>query len=140
MLAIWACVQEVGGPSRGQRATLQTILRCHSLEFRVAELIQKSLPASANVIQNAEQQKQLDALIGRFDAAKARIAEVTDTITSRNTRRDKLDNFIRELAKQPEVITEWDDRLFVTLVDYATAHTHNDLRFTFKDGTEIAMG
>jgi len=106
----------------------------------VAELIQKTLPASASVVQDGERQKQLDALIGRFDAAKARIAEITDTITSRNSRRDKLDNFIRELAKQPDLISEWDDRLWVTLVDHAAAYTHTDLRFTFKDGTEIPAG
>ena len=49
----------------------------------------------------------------------------------------KLDNFIRELAKQPDLITEWDERLWVTLIDHATAYTHTDLRFTFKDGTQI---
>ena len=106
----------------------------------VAELIQKNLPASANVIQNAEQQKQLDALIGRFDAAKARINEITETITSRNTRRDKLDNFIRELSRQPDLITEWDNRLWVTLVDHMTVGAGYDMIFTFKDGTEIVAG
>ena len=98
------------------------------------------IPASANVIQNAEQQKQLDALIGRFDAARARIAEISETITSRNTRRDKLDNFIRELAAQPDLITEWDDRLWVTLVDHMTVRVGYDMTFTFKDGTQIVAG
>jgi len=114
-----------------ERADLQSELAV------VAELIQKNLPASASIVQDAERQKQLDALIGRFDAAKARIAEITETITSRNTRRDKLDNFIRELAQQPDLISEWDDRLWVTLVDHMTVGAGYDITFTFKDGSQI---
>ena len=103
----------------------------------VAELIQKNLPASANIVLDAERQKQLDALICRFDAAKARITEITETITSRNTRRDRLDTFIRELAQQPDLISEWDDRLWVTLVDHMTVGAGYDMTFTFKDGSQI---
>ena len=105
-----------------------------------AELIQKALPASAATRHNPESQKHLDGLIAKFEDIKTRLAAITETITSRNTRRDKLDTFLTELAQQPDVITEWDERLWVTLVDYATAHTHTDIRFTFKDGTEIKAG
>ena len=105
-----------------------------------AELIQKAVPASAPTRHNPESQKHLDGLIARFEDIKTRLAAITETITSRNTRRDKLDTFLTELAQQPDVITEWDERLWLTLVDYATAHTNTDIRFTFKDGTEIKTG
>jgi site-specific DNA recombinase len=105
----------------------------------VVELIQKSMPASSSNRQTPESDR-LDSILERFEDIKGKLAEVTDTIASRNSRRDKLESFIRELAAQPDLITEWHERLWVTLVDYATAHTHTDIRFTFKDGTEIAAG
>jgi len=137
MLWIFANLREIkselfdGLKLEAEREELQSELAV------VAELIQKNLPASANIVLDAERQKQLDALIGRFDAAKARIAEITDTITSRNTRRDRLDNFIRELANQPDQISEWDDRLWVTLVDHMTVGAGHYMTFTFKDGSQI---
>ena len=35
------------------------------------------------------------------------------------------------------VLADFDDRLWFSLVDFATVYSAEDVRFTFKDGTEI---
>lgn len=45
--------------------------------------------------------------------------------------------FLAELEKQDDLCTEFDERLWVSLVDFVTVFNREDVRFTFKDGTEI---
>ena len=45
--------------------------------------------------------------------------------------------FIGVLKKQKDLITEFDPSLWGALLDHATIYGKDDIRFTFKDGTEI---
>ena len=38
---------------------------------------------------------------------------------------------------QDALLTEFDEKLRCSLVDYATVYDKGDVRFTFKDGTDI---
>ena len=53
-----------------------------------------------------------------------------------NFRSRQMDNFIQELREQ-ELIKEFDARLWGSLVDFITVYSKDDIRVTFKDGTEI---
>jgi len=54
-------------------------------------------------------------------------------------KRQKIDYWV-QIISLGVALTVIGHCLWVTLVDYATAHTHTDIRFTFKDGTEISAG
>jgi len=45
--------------------------------------------------------------------------------------------FLYTLRKQENLLTEFDEKLWCSLVDYATVYDKDDVRFTFKNGTEI---
>ena len=85
----------------------------------------------------AEYQQRYDALVVRFNAVQARIDELTGQISETKARGQKVAGFIAELRKQDGLITEFDEGLWHGLVDYATVYNYKDVRFTFKDGTEI---
>jgi DNA invertase Pin-like site-specific DNA recombinase len=104
----------------------------------VTELIQKCIEENARVaLDQADYQKRYDALVDRFDKAKSRLQEVGDTISEKTTRAELMVTFIAELKKQESLIAEFDERLWHSLIDYATVYSREDVRFTFKDGTEI---
>ena len=42
-----------------------------------------------------------------------------------------------DLMRQPAIITTFDPILWSTMVERVTVHGKNDLRFTFRNGTEI---
>jgi DNA invertase Pin-like site-specific DNA recombinase/regulator of replication initiation timing len=106
----------------------------------VAELMQKCIEENARVaLDQAEYQERYDGLVARFDKAKARYDEVTGLISERKARGEMMDAFIAELQKQDGVITEFDERLWYTLVDFATVYKESDVRFTFKNGVEIQV-
>ena len=47
--------------------------------------------------------------------------------------------FLAELERQDGVSTEFDENLWYSLVDFVTVFNKEDIRFTFKNGTEIKV-
>ena len=63
-----------------------------------AELIQKCIGENARVAQNqSEYAKRYDALVGRFETAKARLEEVQAAITEKQAQQKMMENFMEEL-------------------------------------------
>lgn len=58
-------------------------------------------------------------------------------MTDKKARSELVEAFTAELARQDGLLTEFDERLWFSLVDFATVYGEDDVRFTFKDGTEI---
>lgn len=73
----------------------------------------------------------------RFDTAKARFEEVSALVADKKALCELVEAFTSELARQDGLLSEFDGRLWFSLVDFATVYGEDDVRFTFKDGTEI---
>ena len=104
-----------------------------------AELIEECIKENAHVaLDQAEYQKRYDALVARFDKAKARHTEVTDLIAERTARRHQIETYLQELRDR-EPLTEFRDTDWMAMVDYITVHSKEDIRMAFKDGAEIKV-
>ena len=57
-------------------------------------------------------------------------------MTARNS---LLNSFSKELRKQENILTEFDEGLWESLVDFMTVHSKEDIKVTFKDGTTIRI-
>ncbi len=102
-----------------------------------AELIEDCINENAHVaLDQTEYQKRYDALVARFDKAKARHTEVTDLIAERMARKHQIESYLNELRGR-ETLAEFRDTDWLAMVDYITVHSKKDIRVTFKDGTEI---
>ena len=62
---------------------------------------------------------------------------VTAAISDKATRQATIEDFLKELQALDGLITEFDPMLWVSLVDFVTVYSKDDVRVTFKDGTEI---
>ena len=62
--------------------------------------------------------------------------EQIECMTARNS---LLNNFSKELRKQENILTEFDEGLWGSLVDFMTVHSKEDIEVTFKDGTTIRI-
>ncbi|MGI6378252.1 MAG: recombinase family protein [Bacilli bacterium] len=87
--------------------------------------------------QDAGNEGTIDGLLKRYKIAQTRLEEVQKEMEDRLLRKSEVDGFIRKLHAQESFITEFDEDLWYTLVDYMTVYAKNDVRVTFKDGTEI---
>ena len=106
----------------------------------LSETMQKAIAENARIAQDqGEYQKRYSELVECFETAKARFEELTAKIADKQTRCKASEAFIFELAQQKDYIAEFDERLWHGLVDYVTVSSETDIRFKFKDGSEIKV-
>ena len=104
----------------------------------VAELIEQCMAENARVaLDQTEYQKKYDGLAGRFNRAKGRLSEVSQAITERQAKREKIGRFVSALEKLDGPLTAFNEDDWYSLVEYATVYSREDIRFTFKNGMEI---
>lgn len=103
----------------------------------VAELIEDCIRENAHIAQNQDEyQKRYNGLAARYDSAKARHQEVTDLIAERTSRRKQIELYFRELRKRQPLET-FREEDWLSMVNHMTVYSKDDIRVTFKDGTEI---
>ena len=106
----------------------------------VAELIQQYIKENARIaLDQKEYQKKYDGLAKRLDNVQGRLNEVSQGITEKQAHREKIELFLDGLQKQKELLTDFDEDLWYSLIEYVTVFDKEDIRFTFKDGTEIKV-
>lgn len=77
-----------------------------------------------------------DDLISDFETIK--LEEVEQSIAEKQAHQEMVEKFLSELAKR-DAITEFTDELWYSMIDCVTVFTKDDIRFTFKNGTEINL-
>ena len=106
----------------------------------VAELIQKCIDENAHVAQDqSEYQKRYDALVQRFETAKAKLDEAQTAISKTKAQRQMMENFMETLRSLPEQVEIFDEGTWYALCDYITVYGKDDIRVTFQNGTEIPV-
>ena len=81
--------------------------------------------------------RRYDALVSRFETTKAEYEKTTADISARGIRRRELDRFIQSVEKLPEMVTEFDEALWGSLVDHLTVNAKDDIVFTLTSGMKI---
>ena len=106
----------------------------------VAELIQKCVDENARVAQDqTEYEKRYDALVQRFDTARAKLDETQAAITKKQAQRQMMENFMDVLRSLPEQVEIFDEGTWYALCDYITVYGKDDIRVTFRNGMEIPV-
>lgn len=104
----------------------------------VAELVKACVKENASTAQSqAEYAKKYNGLLARYEKATARVKELTAEKERKYNKGRELRLFIESLKKQPLALKEWDERLWVALVDRATVYRDGGIVFRFKSGKEI---
>lgn len=107
-------------------------------EAVAAELINQCIRENARVALNQDEyNSRYQALCERHDAIQARMEATESEIKRRRLRRTDIDRFIGDMMRQPEIITTFDPILWSTMVERVTVYSKMDVRFTFRNGTEI---
>ncbi len=82
--------------------------------------------------------QRYNGLVSRYETVKTRFDEVTQAIADKADRKKLLEQFLHTVETQ-EPVTQFDERLWSSLVDFVTVYSEKDIRVTFKDGTEIQV-
>jgi len=106
----------------------------------VSELTRKSIYENARFAINQDEfNERHQGYMERHRIATERIAELEDQRRNRQNKSLVLDGFIREIETRPLVIDEFDEKLWLAVIDKVIIHDANDIHFTFRDGTVIKV-
>jgi DNA invertase Pin-like site-specific DNA recombinase len=109
----------------------------NEVTFLVAD-IQNCITENARTALNQiDYLARYNAMVEQYESKKEELEKVTAQITERKERAENLKNFIKTLKKQETFVSEFDETLWSSLIDYITVYDKNRIVFTFKDGTEI---
>ena len=104
----------------------------------VTELIKKCIAENSSSAQDQEKYtERYNSYVDRYDKAKSRYDELEHQKENKLSKRKAIDRFIYDLSKRDELLTEFDNCLWLTVVDTVTVRNDGTLVFKFNDGTEI---
>lgn len=106
----------------------------------ISELMQAQIKKNASVAQSQEAYAQEAArLEERYNAAFEHCTAVESEIDKRKRKSKEISTFIFTLKRQPLTVPEWNERLWITLLDTATVQRDGQILFRFKSGREISI-
>ena len=83
-------------------------------------------------------EERYSCLVNRFNTTKVRLDEIKQTIIEKQSRRDEVQDFIKELEKQ-EIMIEFDKNVWLRMVDLLTVHHDGKIEFIFLDGSNVII-
>ena len=103
-----------------------------------ADAVQEIIAENARVAQNQDEYNdRYNALASRFEATRAEYERVTAGIAEKGIRRRELERFIQAVEKLPEMVSDFDEALWGSLVEKITVNGKDDIVFTMASGMEI---
>lgn len=104
----------------------------------VAELTKRCIEENSTTAQSQDTYlEKYNALVERYEAAKDRLEKLQAAKAQREVKAEGIGGFMFELAEYDQPIAEFDDRLWLTVIDTVTVHRNGRLTFKFQTGHEI---
>ena len=104
----------------------------------VAELTKRCIEENSTTAQDqATYLERYNGLAERYETAKAKLEKLQATKAQREAKAEDIGGFMFELAEYGESLTEFDDRLWLTVIDIVTVHRDGRLTFKFQTGHEM---
>lgn len=106
----------------------------------VSELTRKYIMENSRTVQNQDEYNaHYNALVERYEKLQKKSFSLQKQKEERLAKRDLIGGFILELSKCKELLTEFDEQLWIAAIDKVTVFQDGRLVFSFKDGTEIEV-
>lgn len=103
-------------------------------------LIRKAIEDNAQkAMDQAEYEKKYTGFCERYEAARQRLSEIEELRLERNAKRAKIDMFLAQLTGCGGLVTEFDEELWYSTVDFVTVYGDMRMAFTFRDGREVIV-
>ena len=106
----------------------------------VAELSRKAVYENARTaIARTEFTERNNGYLERYSRAVERIAELEALKRERLGKHKVLEFLIRSIENQSPALAEFDERLWLAVIDCMVVSADGKIRFKFKNGTEVTV-
>ncbi|HNX29465.1 MAG TPA: recombinase family protein [Syntrophomonadaceae bacterium] len=107
---------------------------CASIEVLIQKLIAEN---ARSVLEQSEYNRKYSGYVTRYNELQTRRQELNNDITMRQARRSQMKAFIKQLTKQDQLLTEFDEGLWSATLNAMVVKSEQEVVFQFKDGTEL---
>lgn len=106
----------------------------------VSELTRKYITENSRTAQNQDEYNaHYNGLVERYEKLQKKSFSLQKQKEERLAKCNLIGGFILELSRCKELLTEFDEQLWIAAVDKVTVFKDGRLLFAFKDGTEIEV-
>lgn len=118
---------------------LEKALQKHKNDYQmIVKEIQMLVDENASTAQDqSEYQKQYNLLVEKYERAKNRMVEIEDEIKDNAARRLEMKEFINRLNHTEELLTQFDDELFLTTIEKSIVRFDSKMVIVFKNESEF---
>lgn len=103
----------------------------------VTELTKRCIAENSQMAQNQEEYAaRYNGFVERYEKAKARLEQLRTTKAAREAQAEAIGAFMFEV-QELDALTEFDEKLWLTIIDTITVHADGRMTFKFQGGTEI---
>lgn len=103
----------------------------------VTELTKRCIAENSQTAQNQEEYTaRYNGFVERYEKAKAQLEQLRATKVAREAQAEAIRAFMFEI-QELDALTEFDEKLWLTVTDTVTVHADGRLTFKFQGGTEI---
>ena len=103
----------------------------------VTELTKRCIAENSQTAQNQEEYiARYNGFVERYEKAKAQLEQLRTTKSEREAQAEAIGAFMFEV-QELDALTEFDEKLWLTIIDTITVHADGRMPFKFQGCTEI---
>ena len=103
----------------------------------IAERTKRCIAENSQTAQNQEEYAaQYNGFVARYEKAKAQLEQLRTTKAEREAQAEAIGAFMFE-AQESDTITEFDEKLWLTIIDTVTIHADGRMTFKFRGGKTL---
>ena len=103
----------------------------------VTELTKRCIAENSQTAQNQEEYAaRYNGFVERYEKTKVQLEQLRTTKAAREAQAEAIGAFMFEV-QELDALTDFDDKLWLTIIDTATVHADGRMTFKFQGGTEI---
>lgn len=103
----------------------------------VTELTKRCIAENSQTAQNQEEYAaRYNGFVERYEKAKAQLEQLRATKAAREAQAEAIGGFMFEV-QELDALNDFDEKLWLTIIDTVTVHSDGRMIFRFQGGTEI---
>jgi regulator of replication initiation timing len=94
---------------------------------------------ATTAIDQADYRTRYEALEKKYQAEQAKLDGLLLERNRKIAQKSAIEVFIKSYTKLPELMTEWSDQVWMTMIDRVLVYGDGRMKFIFKSGSEIKV-
>ena len=133
-------LREVQSELGGTDDFVTEVIRLENERNVAAELVQQLIDQNARAAKDqADYQQRYDDLFKRYEDAEQALATAQESRRQKEKKNEQIEDFISEIEKLPDSITEFCPDYWGHLVEKLTVYRNRKMTYTFACGVEIQV-